>query len=211
MGAALILGSYFQACDNAKASYLIATLRGIIILFPVTFIMSFTGIEYFFLLYPITEILSLVVFSAIAKAKKIENLEIDEERVCRYLIENDTKQLTECCVKVEAFCEKWEVNPKQQYMVQMALEELVGAIMQHGFKDVEGLCEVTIVMSEDKSFSLHIRDNAITFNPFDMKRKNNDELDEEEINLLCIDVIKMKAQSFFYRRYHGFNTLVVKL
>lgn len=210
MCAALILGSFYQSCDNTRASYLIATLRGIVILLPTTFAMSFSTIDYFFLLYPLTEYISIFIFFICSNVMQFDKIEYDEERICRYLIENDVTQLSSCCEKVEAFCEKWDVNPKQRYLAQMALEELVGAIMQYGFKDADGLCEVTLVVSDDMTITLHIRDNAILFNPFDIKRKNSG-IDEDEIDLLCIDVIKSKSKSFFYRRYNGFNTLVINM
>ena len=59
--------------------------------------------------------------------------------------------------------------------------------------------------------TLHLRDNAEEFNPFDM---NTDEINLEDgtgLDAIGIKMIKSKAKSFFYRRYAGFNTLVVQI
>lgn len=210
MGASLILGSYYQSCDNPKGSYVIASLRGFIILFPITLLMSFTNIHMFFYLYPITELISLVLFVIYAKSRKIEHCEFEEERVFRYMIENDPAMLSDCCIRIEAFCEKWNANPKQLYMVQMAVEELIGAIIQYGFQGKNGLCEVTVISGEHGEFIVHIRDNATSFNPFDLKQKKND-LYEEDMAIVGVHIIRKKSKSFFYRRYQGFNTLVVTI
>ena len=89
-------------------------------------------------------------------------------------------------------------------------------IINMGFskmQDNNGLIQLTLVFRGEKGFSMHIRDNAITFNPFDMNKKNIGDIDDDDsdFNALGMDVIKKKAKSFYYRRYQGFNTMVVKI
>ena len=58
---------------------------------------------------------------------------------------------------------------------------------------------------------LHLRDDATTFNPFtlDTSRASRDEaFDMDGMGVL---VIKKRAKEFFYRRYQGFNTLIIKI
>ena len=56
-------------------------------------------------------------------------------------------------------------------------------------------------------FTLHLRDNSFEFNPFAPQAG----LDGEGPNALGMAIVKKKAKEFFYRRYQGFNTLVVIL
>ena len=58
---------------------------------------------------------------------------------------------------------------------------------------------------------MHIRDNAVSFNPFSLytSRLGGDE--KVNPDALGILVIREKAEEFFYRRYQGFNTLVVRI
>ena len=58
--------------------------------------------------------------------------------------------------------------------------------------------------------TIHLRDNAVDFNPFDMKT-GQDYDDAENLASLGIQMVKSKAKRFFYRRYAGFNTLTVEV
>ena len=99
----------------------------------------------------------------------------------------------------------------------MTIEEVCSAIINIGFKGAahdSGLIQLTLVYKGDKEFSMHIRDNAITFNPFELDKKKLLDVDADsgaDFNALGMDVIKKKAKSFYYRRYQGFNTMVVKI
>ena len=113
---------------------------------------------------------------------------------------------------LEAFCEKWGATMRQQYTVMMAVEELGLTILQHGFQGREdGYIQITVIAQEDGSFELHLRDNAVRFDPFSLdtdKTKAGGDVDMDSIGVL---MIKKRAKEFFYRRYQGFNSLVVKL
>ena len=58
---------------------------------------------------------------------------------------------------------------------------------------------------------LHLRDDATTFNPFalDTSRASRDE--DFDMDGMGVLVIKKRAKEFFYRRYQGFNTLIIKI
>ena len=58
---------------------------------------------------------------------------------------------------------------------------------------------------------LHLRDDATTFNPFalDTSRASRDE--DFDMDGMGVLVIKKRAKEFSYRRYQGFNTLIIKI
>ncbi len=79
-------------------------------------------------------------------------------------------------------------------------------------KDESGIIQITLVAGEDGIFTLHVRDSAIAFNPFGMEKADlkNDEA-SLDFNAVGMDVIKKRSREFYYRRYQGFNTMVVKV
>jgi hypothetical protein len=66
-------------------------------------------------------------------------------------------------------------------------------------------------MEEDGLLELHLRDDATTFNPFDMDTKKASLEGDFDMDSMGVLVIKKRAREFFYRRYQGFNTLIVKI
>ena len=83
--------------------------------------------------------------------------------------------------------------------------------MNRAFSTTDGYIQLTIVPHEDDTVTLHVRDSARQFNPFEM---NTDDISLEEgtgLDAIGVKMIKSKAKEFFYRRYAGFNTLVVRV
>ena len=66
-------------------------------------------------------------------------------------------------------------------------------------------------VDEGGVLELHLRDDATTFNPFalDTSRASRDE--DFDMDGMGVLVIKKRAKEFFYRRYQGFNTLIIKI
>ncbi len=100
---------------------------------------------------------------------------------------------------------------KQQYFVQMTVEEICGAIIAKGFQGGEDdMIQITLAAEDNGLFTLNLRDSAVRFNPFEMARTADGDPDPD-FNAVGMQVIKTKAISFYYRRYQGFNTMVVKI
>ena len=75
----------------------------------------------------------------------------------------------------------------------------------------DGFIQIVLVALEDGSFTLHIRDNAETFNPLAMEL-DGDIMDENaNLEALGIAAIRKKASSFSYRHYQGFNTVIIQM
>ncbi len=207
----------YTAKDDAFPAFIISTLRGVVILIPSTLILIAVGGRAFWYTYFITEFLSFIIsyiyFKFLMKKKKRQ----DAGSIFTTTLHGNIDELGQVLPKVEAFLEAWEAAPKQMYYVQMTIEEVCSAIINIGFKGAahdSGLIQLTLVYKGDKEFSMHIRDNALTFNPFELDKKKLLEVDADsgaDFNALGMDVIKKKAKSFYYRRYQGFNTMVVKV
>ena len=207
----------YTAKDDAFPAFVISTLRGVVILIPTALILIAVGGRAFWFTYFITEFLSFAIsyiyYKFLMKKKKRQS----PDSVFTTTLHGNIDELGRVLPKVEVFLEAWEAAPKQMYYVQMTIEEVCSAIINIGFTGASkdnGLIQLTLVYKGDKEFSMHIRDNALTFNPFELDKKKLHDVDEDsgaDFNALGMDVIKKKAKSFYYRRYQGFNTMVVKV
>ena len=113
--------------------------------------------------------------------------------------------------EAEAFCAEYGADSKQSIYVEMCIEEVCQAIIDNAFeKNGDEYIQLTLCCENDGTFVIHIRDNAVSFNPFAMKTGQDYE-DEENLASLGIQMVKTKAKKFFYRRYANFNTLTVEV
>lgn len=216
-GVSIVLETFYQAIEKDTESFVIAFLRGCVVLLPCTFLFSMLSLRNFFWLYPTVEILSLLLFELWRLLLKKKDSVFDKERVLIQMVhkEEDISGLTE---QIEQFCEKWDATPKQTYFTQMAAEEICSVILKKEFqKKQKGEIKTTLVALENGDFELHIRDNAIEFNPMELESKRAttkatkmEEL-EKDADVMGILVIKKQAKDFFYRNYQGFNSLVVRI
>ena len=94
----------------------------------------------------------------------------------------------------------------------MCIEEVCQAIIENAFRqEGDEYIQLTVCMEKDGTAVLHIRDNAVGFNPFDMKIGRDYDENEEHLASLGIQMVRAKSKRFFYRRYAGFNTLTVEV
>ena len=56
-----------------------------------------------------------------------------------------------------------------------------------------------------------MRDDATSFNPFDMNTEKASADGDFDMDSMGVLVIKKRAKEFFYRRYQGFNTLIIRI
>lgn len=211
-GINILLCNYYQACENEKPSFLLETLRGAVLLIPLTFVCYAFGLQRFWLLFLLTEAGSLAVFLLLGLGGRYKKAELPEERIFQRTILSNAEDVMDVCRELEAFCEVWGADMKQQMLSTMTVEELGMAILKHGFQGrTDGYLQLTAIMDESGVLELHLRDDATTFNPFalDTSRASRDE--DFDMDGMGVLVIKKRAKEFFYRRYQGFNTLIIKI
>ena len=209
-GLNIINANYYQSCEQEKAPFLIETLRGAAVLLPLTFLFSLIeNRTYFWLLFPLTEIITFVIFVILRKRFVVP--ELDENRIFQKTIQSNVEDITMFADQADEFCEKFDGTMKQQLVIRMTIEEISMAIVKHGLKGRDdGYLQITILALEDGLFEVHLRDNAITFNPFELVKDENIDLDSD-FSAVGVDVIKKQSKYFFYRRYQGFNSMIIRL
>ena len=209
-GLNILVESYEQACENEDNAFFVALLRGAFVLIPVTFIFVFLGNKVFWWLFPVTEVVSFLIYFITRFIKKKEKA-FDRERIYSCTISNSFKDMEVLMNQIDEFCEKWKADEAQKYYVVMTIEEICVAIMKQFEEDDMGCIQITFIANEDGMFELHIRDNAVLFNPFELNTNKADENGDFDMDAMGMLVIKETAKNFYYRRYQGFNTLVVKI
>lgn len=205
-GLNILISNYYQSCGMEKIAFLIQTLRGVVLLIPFTLIFSAGGTETLWWLFPASELSTFLIYLLLKYTKVIKIKKFDSSRVFQCLITD--RDMQELLGEIEVFCDKWSVSERKKYFAIMAVEEICVLIINNGFKDKKtGYIQITMVAEEDGGFELHIRDNATEFNPFEVDSQNNAQ--ENGMDETGILLIKKKSKEFFYRRYHGFNTMNV--
>ncbi len=205
-GYAVLLCSYYSAVGLERYVPMINFLRGFAVYLLCALLFSTGDILLFWLVFPLNELISLLLWQAIKSVweKKRPPQLLEEGRVYHKTIDNQGEDFSQLTQEVESFCEQWSADFKQQYYVNLTVEEICQAIILNGFRGQGNeYIELTLIAMADNSFELHIRDNAVDFNPFGMQ--------EEGLDAIGVNMVKSKAKDFFYRRYMGFNTLIVRV
>lgn len=211
-GINILLCNYYQACENEKPSFILETLRGAVLLIPLTFVSYCFGLKYFWLLFLLTEAGALFIFLLLGIGGRYRGTEIAEDRIFQRTILSNAADVVDVSQALEAFCEERGADRKQQLLATMTIEEIGMAILTHGFCGrTDGYIQITAIMQENGLLELHLRDDATTFNPFDMNTRRAGAGEYFDMDSMGVLVIKERAKEFFYRRYQGFNTLIIQI
>ncbi len=206
-GLSLIWSACFQSTGREKLVFLIGQLRNFVCLLVFALILSSFGLKWFWFAFVCAELCTIIFWAPVSRLKR----ETASDRVFSYLLDTNSSDIAELLDQSEAFCEENDANPKQLYCVTMCVEEVCQAIIENAFRqNGDEYIQLTLCFEPDGVVILHLRDNAVSFNPFDMKT-GRDYDDEENLASLGIQMVKSKAKRFFYRRYAGFNTLTVEV
>ena len=208
----MVMTYYYQTLEKEFTSYLFFTLRSFVFFLAFSLLLSRGGVEWFWWTYPCTEAATLLVMVIHNQYKgSWTYLDEDDSRVYSAFLDSRTADLGAVEQEVSSYMERMEASPTQAYFATIAVEEVCGVILNRAFSVADGYIQLTIVPHEDGTVTLHVRDNAREFNPFEM---NTDDISLEEgtgLDAIGVKMIKSKAKEFFYRRYAGFNTLVVRV
>lgn len=211
-GINILLCSYYQACEQERPSFVLETLRGAALQLPLTFLCSRFGLEGFWLLFVLTEVGALAIFLVLWCLGTFPRKELSQERVFQRTILSNASDVMEVCQNLEEFCDRWGADLRQQMLATMTIEEIGMAILKHGFQGrTDGYIQITAIMEEDGILALHLRDDATTFDPFSMETRRASREEDADMDSVGVLVIKKRAKEFLYRRYQGFNTLIIRI
>ena len=211
-GVNMVSTYYYQALGKEFISYLIFTLRGLVFFLAFSLLLSRWGVDLFWWTYPCMEAATLLVLCLYNKRKgSWTYLEEDDSGIFTAFLDSRTADLGAVERAVSDYLEGMDASPTQSYFAAIAVEEVCGVILDRGFVAAEGYIQITIVPHEDGTVTIHIRDSAREFDPFALDTDGISLEKGRGLDALGIKMIKSKAKEFFYRRYAGFNTLVVRI
>ena len=109
------------------------------------------------------------------------------------------------------FCEERGANAKQAMYIGLTVEEICCAIIER-FRSKMGeiYSQVTVVVEGDE-VTLYLRDNAYEFNALAEDTEGISLEEGKQLELVGLRIVQKKAKEFYYRRYSGFNTLVIRM
>lgn len=206
-GMSIVWSACFQSIEREKAVFLINQLRTFVCFTVFALILSLFDLKWFWFVFLAAELASIAIWVPVCRKKKQPVSHV----VFSYLLDTNTTDVSKLIEKAEAFCEENGASPKQIYCITMCVEEVCQAIIENAFrKEGDEYIQLTLSLEKDGTTVLHMRDNAVNFNPFAMKTGQDYENDEN-LASLGIQMVKAKSKRFFYRRYAGFNTLTVEV
>ena len=209
----LIFGGYYQAILREKFAYVITLLRSLTFYLTAVLLCNYGSIREFWYVFVISEVSTLIIWGLIALFYGgLDQLQkMDTSHASTVIVDSSVQNISQVSQELQEFCRKNGTSEAQAAYVGLTVEELCSAIVDR-FRDQMGKIYVqATVIVENGETQLYLRDNAYSFNPLGENTEEIDMESGEKLNLLGIRIVQKKAKEFFYRRYSGFNTMVIRL
>ena len=210
-GLNILDAGYFVACGVEKASLLIQSLRGAVLLLPLTVLGGLFGdIRTFWMVFPLAEIGAWASFRLVTRFRSgYEVRLLAEERIYQKTVSGSTEDVMEADREIETFCERRGVDARRAYAATLAVEEICATIVKNGMRD--GYICITLLDDPDGDIILMLRYNDDYFNPFSLQTDKASAEGNFDMDAMGILMIRKQSKDFAYRRYQGLNSLVVRL
>lgn len=202
---------YFVACGVDKASLVIQSLRGVVLLLPLTLLGGFIGnVHLFWFVFPLAEFGTWAIFRLVDRFGKWFKVELlNDARIYQKMVNGSTEDVMEADREIETFCKNRGVDAKRCYSITLAVEEICATIVKNGMKD--GFIKITLLDIPDGDVILMLRYNDDFFNPFSLQTNMANAEGNFDMDAMGILMIRKQSKDFAYRRYQGLNSLVVRL
>ena len=216
MGQSLLTQNFTQSEGNEKDVFFLVFIRKLGLGLPILLLLSLIGENAVWFVYPLTESLSLAVFTVfkhIMKSKK-GNAEKSPEVYCTCFFMNDTDLFDELD-SIDAFLSELGYEKAECLQTKLSLEEICHAMIEHKKKNGESLIQLTITAQTDGSVEVHLRNNDMEYDPFnevaDRLTVMPEIIEEVDFRGLGLLVVRYHARNLLYRNYQGFNTLTYRI
>jgi len=167
-----IMSSYYQFIGYPRLTFMILTMKGLLLMLPVSALgLWLGGLNGLWLGFIVTEILA-VIYLILATAKKARQfsppvsslmlLDKSKQRRLTLEIELDIDSLMDAVYSVHDFLQQENIEEKYCNPVCLALEELGGNMIQHNPDQNNRRLEIQLIIHEE--LTLILRDNCRSFN-----------------------------------------------
>lgn len=207
-GVSMVLHTYYRSIHEEQNAFIITLLRNFVILLPCTVFFA-TSLPQFWWLYPVTELLSLLLLFVWRCLTGRERL-FDAARVYALTMHGSSREFTAMAGGIAAFCDRWQAAPRQRYFVSMAAAETCSAFLEQAPGHIAEI-QITLAALEDGDFELHIRDNTDFLDSFSAQADRLGGKGALDMEAVGMQVIRQQAKEFSYQQYESFSTLVVRI
>lgn len=203
-----VFAGLLQSIEDEKTAGRIISIRYLYLLLPLTIGFTLIHLSWFWFVIPTTAIISCILMAGTVR-KVLRQLAAEQKEVLTYTLSQE-KDMGELIDKIIGFCKEQKTTMQQMNLVNMAVEEICMVILHNAFAGAENeYIQVTVFRENEKDFVLHIRDSAISYNPFDVKVSRWNINEQDYMDNVGILMVRGKAKSFDYRRYQGFNVVTI--
>ena len=209
----MLFGGYYQTLLKERLAYLITFLRSFVFYLMALYMSSKIGMSVFWYIFTIVEVLTILVWIPLTARKGgiLQLKDIDVTNVKTVVVDSADQNITKIIEDMQAFAEERGAGPREAMYIGLTVEEICCAIIERFRDHMEGIYVQVTVVVEDNDTTLYLRDNAYEFNPLG-EDTNSISLEEgRALDLVGLQIVQKKAKEFYYRRYSGFNTLVIRL
>ena len=110
--------------------------------------------------------------------------------------------------KVQNFCRERGIDDRRSYLAGLAMEEMAGNIVEHGFvKDKKNHTIDVRVVHKDGDIILRIKDDCVAFNPAD----RTDVVKDDITRNIGIRMVFKIAKQVQHQSVLGLNVLTVRI
>ncbi len=208
-----VFSGYYQSILREWLAYLITFLRSFVFyLFALAFFVR-GGMDAFWFVFVAAEVLSLAVWVPMSMARGgfLQLRGVDVSNAVSVTIDQSSQEISGVVEQIQMFCEDRGIGPKKVMHIGLAVEEVACAIVEHCREHMGDIYIQVTVVAENGEATLFLRDNAFEYNPLGADVDAEDLTAEQQSELLGIRIVQKTAKEFYYRRYSGFNTLVIRL
>lgn len=127
-----------------------------------------------------------------------------------FTLANDLAEISRLADGIETFCAPLDPGPKDLMAVQLAVEEAVTNVINHGYTDGQPHTFTVELTLEERRLTTVISDDAPAYDP--LARPDVDTtrpLEEREIGGLGVHLVKKLMDSAQYERRDGRNVLTL--
>lgn len=211
LGLNIMNEKYYQSKGSFLPAFFIVIMREFILLILCAMAFSRIGFTAIWLMYPVTELGTYLVFKAFFRLLVKNKKGLDENRRLRMTLGGveDMEHVLHCSGE---FCRRMGADPKQEYAVTLVIEEICMSILRNALKDIpDGKIRITLLAPENGEFVLNFLDNAVEFNPFSFVTGRMESEEDFNIDEISMTMIKNKTKKLTYHKCGGFNSLAVSI
>ena len=126
-------------------------------------------------------------------------------------LRNDLAEISRLAAELEAFCEPLNPTPKAAMALQLALEETVTNVINHGYQDGQPHTFTVALSAADSRITAVITDDAPAYDPLARPEVDTSlPLEERPIGGLGVHLVKKLMDRAHYERRDGHNILTLE-